>query len=77
MIVDAGTAHRQFLENSRLSWRTTIDPITAFIDRENVNEVISRGITGPIGLLSIDIDGNDYWVLEAIDCVSPQILVVE
>jgi hypothetical protein len=77
VIVDAGTAHRRFLEDSRLIWRTTIDPITAFIDRENVNEVIGRGVTGPIGLLSIDIDGNDYWVLEAIDCVSPQILVVE
>jgi hypothetical protein len=77
VIADAGTAHRRFLENSRLIWRTTVDPITAFIDRENVNDVIRRGVTGPIGLLSIDIDGNDYWILEAIDCVSPQILVVE
>jgi hypothetical protein len=28
-------------------------------------------------LLSIDIDGNDYWVLDAIDVVSPRILVAE
>ena len=77
VIVDAGTAHRRFLEDSRLIWRTTVDAITAFIDRDNVNDVIGRAVTGPIGLLSIDIDGNDYWVLEAIDCVSPQILVVE
>ena len=34
-------------------------------------------MSGEIGLLSIDIDGNDYWVLEAIDSVSPQILVAE
>lgn len=78
LIIDAGTAHRRFLEDSRLVWRTTVDAATAFIDRDNVNEVIrSGGVSGQIGLLSIDIDGNDYWVLEAIDCVSPQILVVE
>jgi hypothetical protein len=78
LIIDAGTAHRRFLEDSRLSWRTTIDAVKAFIDRDNVNELIrSGGVSGEIGLLSVDIDGNDYWVLEAIDCVSPQILVLE
>jgi hypothetical protein len=78
LIIDAGTAHRRFLEDSRLAWRTTVDAATAFIDRENVNYVIrAGGVSGEIGLLSIDIDGNDYWVLEAIDCVSPQILVTE
>ena len=78
LIIDAGTTHRRFLEESRLIWRTTIDAVTAFIDRDNVNETIrGAGVTGEIGLLSIDIDGNDYWVLKAIDCVTPQILVVE
>ncbi len=78
LIIDAGTAHRRFLEDSRLAWRTTVDAATAFIDRENVNAVIrAGGVSGEIGLLSIDIDGNDYWVLEAIDSVSPQILVAE
>jgi hypothetical protein len=78
LIIDAGTAHRRFLHDSRLIWRTTVDAASAFIDRDNVNETIRNGgVSGEIGLLSIDIDGNDYWVLEAIDCVSPQILVVE
>ena len=27
--------------------------------------------------MSIDIDGNDYWVLEAITAISPRILVCE
>ena len=45
---------------------------------ENINELlVEHGIRGEIGLLSIDIDGNDYWVLEAIDAVSPAILIVE
>jgi hypothetical protein len=78
LIIDAGTAHREFLERSELGWRHSIDAVTAFVDRDNINGLISgAGIEGDIGLLSIDIDGNDYWVLEAIDAVSPRILVAE
>ncbi len=78
LIIDAGTAHQRFLDDSRLAWRTTIDAVTSFIDRDNVNDVIrGGGVSGDIGLLSIDIDGNDFWVLDAIDCVAPRILVTE
>lgn len=49
----------------------------AFIDRDNVNDLISRRFSGEIGLLSIDIDGNDYWVWERITAVSPIIVVCE
>ena len=78
LIIDGGQAHREFLEVSGRAWRHTIEAITAFVDRDNINGLISgAGIAGDIGLLSIDIDGNDYWVLEAIDVVSPRILIAE
>ena len=49
-----------------------------FITKDNINEIIkSAGIEGEIGLLSVDIDGNDYWVFENIDCINPQILIME
>jgi hypothetical protein len=32
---------------------------------------------GDIGLLSIDIDGNDYWVWQAINVISPRIVICE
>lgn len=48
------------------------------ITAENINELItSSGLKGEIGLLSIDIDGNDYWVWKAIECISPQIVIIE
>lgn len=51
---------------------------SAFITAENINEVIrGAGFSGTIGLLSVDIDGNDYWVWKAITCVQPQIVVAE
>jgi hypothetical protein len=77
-VMDGGEGMHEFLRASGLAWRHHIDARTAFIDRDNVNSLIaSAGITDDIGLLSIDIDGNDYWVLEAVDSVSPRILVLE
>lgn len=50
----------------------------AKVTRENVNDLIKEaGISGVIGLLSIDIDGNDYWVWDAINIVDPQVVIIE
>jgi len=50
----------------------------AWITAENINQVIrSSGIEGEIDLLSLDIDGMDYWVWRAIDCIAPRVVVCE
>lgn len=52
--------------------------IHSMITRENINDLITQGgLSGEIGLLSIDIDGNDYWVWEKIDVIQPQVVIVE
>jgi mRNA-degrading endonuclease RelE of RelBE toxin-antitoxin system len=52
--------------------------ICSMVKRENINDLIrSANIEGEIGLLSIDIDGNDYWVWDAIDVVQPQVVIIE
>jgi hypothetical protein len=78
LILDGDDAHVAFLRSSPLGWRHTIDARSVFITRENINSTLkSAGYSGDIGLLSVDIDGNDYWVLAAITDVRPRILVVE
>jgi hypothetical protein len=48
------------------------------VTRENINEIIKNsGFTGEIGLLSIDIDGNDYWIWDAIEVISPKVVIIE
>ena len=32
---------------------------------------------GKIGLLSIDIDGNDYWIWDSLEIIRPAIVVIE
>jgi len=52
--------------------------ICSKVKRENVNELIeSADISGEIGLLSIDIDGFDYWVWDAIHIIDPQVVIIE
>lgn len=78
LILDGGTSHIDFVRSNALGWRHTVDARSRFVTRDNINETITEaGISGDIGLLSIDIDGNDYWVLDAIDVVNPTILIVE
>lgn len=78
LVMDGGTSHVEFLRGRELAWRHYVDAKTAWVDRDNINGLIEgAGIAGDIGLLSVDIDGNDYWVVEAIDAVSPRILVLE
>lgn len=49
-----------------------------WIARDNVNNVVrSHGFEGPIDLLSLDLDGVDYWIWEALTVVEPRVVVVE
>lgn len=52
--------------------------VQAIIQRENVNELVEKnGLSGDIELLSIDIDGNDYWIWDALTVVKPKVVVIE
>jgi hypothetical protein len=78
LILDGGTAHLEFVRTNDLGWRHSIEARSVFVTVENINEVIrGAGFAGDLGLLSIDIDGNDYWVLDAIHVAHPRILVGE
>lgn len=50
-----------------------------FITAENINDLFAKhGVPEEFDLLSIDIDGNDYWVWKAIDAgYSPRVIVIE
>ena len=51
---------------------------SAAVTPATVNDVVaSAGFSGEIDFLSIDIDGNDYWVWEALTVVEPRVVVIE
>ena len=77
LVVDSGDAHVRALGESSRMWCRDVRPVTAFVEPENVNELLRRhGFERDLGLLSIDVDGCDYWVWEAVEA-KPPIVVVE
>lgn len=67
----------QFFKNHKETRRVGPNLTLGWITRDNVNEILTRcGYDRDVDLLSIDMDGVDYWILEAIE-LTPRIVVVE
>ena len=60
-------------------WRHDIRARAAFIDRDNINALLAESGFQEVGLLHIDLDGNDYHILEEIDFsrLNPCLLILE
>ena len=78
LVLDGSSENISYIKNDPIYWKHNLKAEHAFLTAENINQIISsNGISGDIGLLSIDVDGNDYWLWEAINCISPNIVVIE
>ncbi|VXB83254.1 NADH dehydrogenase [Pseudomonas sp. 8AS] len=78
LVIDGSSDNINYIKNDPIYWRYNLKAECQFIDRDNINSIFLRnGVQGEIGLLSIDIDGNDYWVWQSIDSVKPAIVVTE
>jgi hypothetical protein len=78
LVIDGSAQHVESIKTDPIYWRYNLKAVCAFITEKNINELFKgNGITGDIGLLSIDIDGNDYWIWNQIEVISPRIVIVE
>jgi len=75
MMVDASVER---ISKVRARFGSQVAAVSSWVTRENVNAMITEhGFSGEVDLLSIDIDGNDFWVWEAITACSPRLVIVE
>ncbi len=78
LVMDGSEKNVGNIRRQEIYWRYQLEARQAFIDRDNINQLLGdAGMSGEIGLLSIDIDGNDYWVWKAIEGVRPALVVCE
>jgi hypothetical protein len=78
LVMDASEENINYIKNDEIYWKYDLTAKCAFIDVENINSLIAgAGFSGEVGILSIDIDGNDYWIWKAVNLVSPIIVIVE
>lgn len=78
LIMDGGRKNINYIKNDNIYWKYELTAKQIFITKDNINkEIIENGFQGELGILHIDIDGNDYWIWKEIDSVNPVIIIVE
>src|SRR5215831_13625637 len=69
---------RAFYESHPDTWAYPPVFICAMINRENINQLLTEAsVPSEIDFMSIDIDGNDYWVWDALSATSPKVVRIE
>lgn len=82
LLIEADEAQAEvssaFFARQRRLDRSHVTVCRAWVTVENVNDLVrDNNFDGEVGLLSLDIDGVDYWIWEALDVARPRLLVVE
>ncbi len=69
---------KKFNKTAKQMGITDVKAIAQFLNTENLKSVFARAeVPEEFDLLSIDVDGNDYWFWNAIDFVNPRVVIVE
>jgi hypothetical protein len=52
--------------------------VDAWVTAEGIDQLLlEHEMGGELDLLSIDVDGNDFWIWEALTAASPRVVVIE
>lgn len=77
-IIEADKNSVKDIKSQRVYWRHNLTIENQFVDQNNINTIIKRiNIPKKLGLLSLDIDGIDYWVLKKLSVLEPSIVICE
>ena len=77
-VIDGSQSNIEFIKSEQYYSFYDLKVNASFITKENINELLFRSqFHKDIGILSIDIDGNDYWIWNQIDEYRPVVLICE
>ena len=78
LVIDGDPLNVADIRSRREGRMFELTAVEAFVTAENIDKLIAdNGFGGELGVLSIDIDGVDWWVWRAITSVRPAIVVAE
>ena len=77
--VDARKDLTREVRRQTVAWLAPVVPHQAWVTPANIQEIMTRADkeNGKLDILSIDLDGNDYWVLEAANLENIKLVMVE
>jgi hypothetical protein len=78
-VMDGSEQNMKSLQKRSWFFRYELNCKAAWIDKNNINSLLEESRLANIGLLHIDLDGNDYFILKEIDFtrLNPSILIME
>lgn len=78
LIIESDAEYVNFIKKEYVFQKYDLQIEKAFITKDNINTLFKNYTSqNDIGLLSIDIDGNDYWIWETISEIQPRIVICE
>lgn len=77
-VMDGSDTNITRLRAAPFFWKHDLDAKAGFITKENISGLLNPYLArwGGVDLLHIDLDGNDYWIWQALD-LQPIILILE
>jgi hypothetical protein len=77
-VMDGSELNIKNLKSSYYYWKYELASKAVFINKDNINDLIQeQEFNREVGLLHIDIDGNDYYIWDEINVIEPIIVIVE
>ena len=77
-LIEADKAAVKDIKSQRIFWKHNLRVENEFITKDNINEIVKKiNVPKKLGLLSLDIDGVDYWILNNLSFLEPSIVVCE
>lgn len=78
LVIDSNPKNINIIQNDEIYWKHSLLAHCEYVTPDNINLLLEEaGFTGNIGVLSIDVDGMDYWIWQAIDLITPDIVICE
>lgn len=78
LVMDGSKKHISSIQNDYYYIFHDLTARQHFITKDNINQLLEQyGFADKLGILSVDIDGNDYWVWQAINVAQPPIVIAE
>ena len=77
-VMDGSESNINILKSSYYYWKYGLNAKAVFINKENINNLIQdQKFNREVGLLHIDLDGNDYYIWNEINVIDPIIVIAE
>ena len=75
-VIDGSNKNISRLRSSYYFWKYDLNTTCTFIDQSNINELLAKsGFDYGSGVMSIDLDGIDFFILASIKDGRPRILI--